>query len=371
MTTNIVKADEKNLKQFINFPYELYKDEPLWIGEVKMDVKHMLTEYPFWDHADKQLFLAYQDGRVAGRIAAVINRVHNEKWNEKCGMFGFFDCIDDEEVSSALFAAAKNWLKQRGMEFIRGPFNPSINHICGLLTEDFSNEPFIMMPYNFPYYEKLVKAAGFEKVKDLLAFERNKYDKFSTRFEKIIQRASRGQNNIVMRPLDVKNLEREAMIVRDIYNAAWAQNWGSLPVSEDEMAELAKQLKMVVNKKLTCVAEVDGVPAGFYICLPNLNRVLKILKGSLWNPVRIARALLAWRKIRDTRLVMLGVIPEYRKRGLDLLLIKHIVEGGVAAGYDMSEMSWLLEDNLNIINVVKECGGREMKRRYRIFQSTL
>ena len=369
--TNIVNVDEKNLKHFIDFPYELYKDEPLWIAELKMDVKHLLTKDPFWSHADKQLFLAYKDGKPAGRIAAVINRVHNEKWNEKCGMFGFFDCVDDEEVSSALFAAAKNRLKQRGMEFIRGPFNPSVNHTCGLLVEDFSNAPFIMMPYNFPYYEKLIKAAGLEKVKDLLAFERNKYDKFSPRFEKIIARAARGQGNILMRPLDVKNLEREAMLIREIYNAAWAQNWGSLPVSEPEMAELAKQLKPVVNKKLTCVAEVDGVPAGFYICLPNLNHVLKILKGSLKNPVNILRALLAWRKIKDTRLVMLGVTPEYRKRGLDLLLIKHIVEGGVAAGYHMAEMSWLLEDNANIINVVKEGGGREMKRRYRIFQAGL
>jgi len=368
--TDIVKVDKKNLKRFIDFPYELYKDDPLWVGEVKMDVKHLLTADPFWNHAEKELFLAYKDGKPAGRVAAIINRVHNEKWNEKCGMFGFFDCVDDEEVSAALFPAAKAWLKERGAEIMRGPFNPSINHICGLLVEDFSTFPFIMMPYNFPYYEKLVLAAGFEKAKDLLAFERTKEDKFSERFEKIIARASRGQN-IVLRPLNVKKLNEECLIVRDIYNAAWAQNWGSLPISKDEMLELAKQLKMIVNEKLTCVAEVDGVPAGFYICLPNLSHVLKILNGSFLNPLKVVRALMAWRKIKDTRLVMLGVLPEYRKRGLDLLLIKHIVEGGPAAGYDMAEMSWLLEDNANIINVVKECGGREMKRRYRIYQSGL
>ncbi|WP_424246107.1 ribosomal protein S18 acetylase RimI-like enzyme [Elusimicrobium posterum] len=370
MTVEIIPVTKKNLNKFINFPYQLYKEDSFWVGDLKMDAKHLLTKDPFWRHATKKLFLAVRSGKVVGRIAAIINHTHNEYWNEHTGMFGFFDSIDDSVVSDALFKAAKTWLKEKGMAVIRGPFNPSTNHPCGMLVEDFTNVPFVMMPYNYPYYEKLVLSAGLNKVKDLLAFERSEFDKFSPRFDKIINRAMSKQN-IVMRPIDIKNINAEALLIREIYNKSWAQNWGFLPMSEAEILELAKQLKMIVDPRLTCIAEMDGKPAGFYICVPNMNDVLKILKGSILNPIRLAKALIAWKKIKTARLIMLGVLPEYRKRGLDLILMKHIVEGGPKVGYWMAELSWMLEDNKNILTAITEAGCREMKRRYRVFETLL
>ncbi|ACC98736.1 hypothetical protein Emin_1186 [Elusimicrobium minutum Pei191] len=370
MSIQIVKVGKKNLKHFINFQYDLYKNDKFWIGELKMDAKHALTSDPFWKHAHKQLFLAYKDGKIAGRIAAIINHTHIEYWGERTGMFGFFECIDDKQVSKALFNAAKEWLREKGMSVIKGPFNPSTNHTCGMLVNGFDEDPFIMMPYNFSYYPELMEAEGFVKAKDLLAFERVAADKFTPRFEKIVARALRSKD-IKLRRINLKNLNAEIMTVRHIYNAAWAQNWGFLPISEAEILNTAKQLKMIADAKITCVAEINGVPVGFYIAIPNMNHMLKILKGTILNPFKLIKGLIAWKKIKDVRLIMLGVLPEYRHRGVELILIKDIVEHGVDVGYGKAELSWMLEDNKDIINVVTETGCRKSDRVYRIYQSPI
>ncbi|MGB2579789.1 ribosomal protein S18 acetylase RimI-like enzyme [Elusimicrobium simillimum] len=370
MSVEIIPVNKKNFNRFINFPYKLYKNDKFWVGDLKMDAKHLFAKDPFWNHATKKLFLAYRDKKVVGRICAFINHTHNEYWREHTGMFGFFDTIDDKKVSDALLNAAKTWLKEKGMDKIRGPFNPSTNHTCGMLVAGFDEHPFIMMPYNYAYYNELMESAGFTKAKDLIAFERTGEDQFSPRFAKIVDRAA-AKGGVKIRPIDIKNFNAEVMIVRDIYNKSWAQNWGFLPISEAEIMETARQLKPIVNTEITAIAEVDGVPAGFYISIPNMNQVLKVLKGSILNPLRLVRALLAWRKIKHCRLIMLGVLPEYRRRGLDLILIKHIVEHGQEVGYNMAELSWMLEDNKDITTVVKESGCRLSNRRYRVYESKL
>lgn len=369
MTQIIIKDAENNLKEFVNFPYDLYKNDPYWTGELKADTLKLLhPKNAFWTHARRKLLLAYKDGAVAGRICALVNDVYNQYHQENIGFFGFFDCINDEAVSRALFAAAEAWLKEQGVSAVRGPANPSSNHIYGLLTDNFDKMPSIMMPYNFPYYMELIEKAGFCKVKDLLAFERTRDDKFSPLFEKIVARAARGKG-LRLRRLNLKNLKEEAKIIRKIYNEAWAENWGHTPISEEEMQDMVQELKWVVRPEGTCVAEVDGVPAGFYIAIPNMNHVLKILHGTLCHPLRTLKALAKWRKIRDARLIMLGVEPGYRKRGIDLVLIKHIVEHGVAV-WDWAELSWILEDNEPIIRAMTEAGCRQTKR-YRLYQKSL
>ena len=330
MAVTVKELSEQELDVFVDFPFELYKDDPYWVSDLKEDVQYLIAKNNnFWTHGDRALFMAYQNGKPVGRIMALVNRAHNEYQKENIGFFGFFDCVNSPEAANALFAAAENWLRAKGVSAVRGPASPSSNHIYGLLVEGFDGMPAIMMPYT---------------------------------------RCSRGKG-ITLRRLNLKKIHEEAEIIRKIYNEAWAENWGFVPMSEREMADVVKELRLVVRKEGTCVLEVDGVPAGFYILIPNMNHVLKELKGSLANPWRLIKALWAWRKIKDARMIMLGVSPKFRQRGIDLILIKHIIDHGVAV-WNEAELSWVLEDNEGIIRGIMECGCHPSKR-YRIYQKSL
>ena len=369
MAFTVRQIAENELKLFVDFPFELYKNDPYWVGELKADTLKLLDlKNAFWHHAARALFMAFDEEKPLGRIAAIVNKTHNDYYHDTTGFFGFFDCVNDSSVSNALFEAAQTWLKTQGMTVMRGPANPSSNHPYGLLIDKFDSMPAIMMPYNYPYYVDLVEQAGFTKAKDLLAFYRHKKDVFSEKFLKVCARCARHQQ-VSLRRLDLKHLEQEAEIIRQIYNAAWAQNWGFVPLSKEEMADIVAELKPIVRLEGTCVLEVDGKPAGFYICIPNMNHVLKVLRGSLKNPLRVLKALWTWRKIKDARLIMLGVLPEYRQRGIDLILIKHIVDYGVAV-WDWAELSWVLEDNAGMIRGIDECGCHPYKR-YRVYEKQL
>ena len=370
MQTAVRQLAENELNAFIDFPFSLYAHDPYWVGELKADTRALLrADNAFWRHGTRALFMAFDaHGKPLGRICALVNQKHNQYHKENIGFFGFFDCINDRQVAAALFAAAENWLRAQGVSGVRGPANPSSNHTYGLLVDGFNSMPAVMMPYNFPYYASLIEQNGFEKAKDLLAFHRTRHDRFSERFLKVCARCAK-RGNINLRRLNLQKIDEEAEIIRTIYNKAWAENWGFVPLEKQEMADVVRELKPFIRLEGTCVLEEDGVPAGFYICIPNMNRVLSILRGSLKNPLRVLKALWTWRKIKDARLLMLGVIPEYRKRGIDLILIKHIVDYGVAV-WDEAELSWVLEDNAGMIRGIEECGCRYSKR-YRIYEKKL
>ena len=366
---DIREITAKDLNAFIDFPFELYKNDPYWVADLKSETRKLLREdNPFWQHSTRKLFMAYRDGKPVGRLGAIINRKYNDYHHTRIGFFGFFDAINDEEVALALFKAGEEYLRAQGISTVRGPANPSSNHTYGLLIEGFDKIPAIMMPYNYPYYANLIEKAGFTKAKDLLAYKRSKDDQFSPRFLKVCERCER-KGGITLRRLDLKNLEQEAEIIREIYNKAWAENWGFVPLDKQEMHDMVRELKPIVRSEGTCVLEENGVPAGFYICIPNMNHVLKILRGSVANPVRRLKALWAWRKIKDARLIMLGVLPEFRKRGIDLILIKHIITHGVAV-WDWAELSWVLEDNAGMLRGIEECGCHPYKR-YRVYEKNL
>ena len=357
------------LNAFIDFPFELYKEDPYWVGELKADTRKLLDpQNDFWRTASRALFMAYEGEKPLGRIMALVNRAHNEYHKENIGFFGFFDVVNDEKVSTALLSAAENWLKAQGVSAMRGPANPSSNHVYGLLVDSFDSMPSIMMPYNYAYYAELLEKAGLTKIKDLLAFHRTRNDQFSERFLKVCARCERAKG-ITLRRLNLKKIDEEAEIIRNIYNKAWAENWGFVPLTKQGMADIVKELKSIIRLEGTCVIEENGVAAGFYICIPNMNHVLKILKGSLTNPWRVMKALWVWKHIKDARLIMLGVLPEFRKRGLDLILIKHIVTHGVAV-WDEAELSWVLEDNAGMIRGIEECGCHPSKR-YRVYEKKI
>lgn len=372
MSENLIEIrqlTDAQLEQFVQYPFDLYEGSPYWVGELKADTKKLLSlKNAFWTHARRALFMAYRNQKPVGRICALVNDTHNQYHQENIGFFGFFDSVNDADVSHALFQAAAAWLKEQGVTAMRGPANPSNNHTYGMLLNGFDSMPAVMMPYNYPYYPALMQREGFEKAKDLLAFFRTKKDKFTPLFDKITARAQKAPG-LTLRRLNLRKLKKEALIIRDIYNQSWAGNWGHTPISEAEMIDMVNELKWVVKPEGTCIVEVDGKPAGFYIAIPNMNHVLKILKGTLTNPFNLLQALRAWRKIKDARLIMLGVVPEFRKRGIDLVLIKDIVERGTQV-WDQAELSWVLEDNQGIIRAMTEAGCYPTKS-YRIYQKPI
>jgi GNAT superfamily N-acetyltransferase len=370
MSLEIREISEKNLGVFIDYPYSLFKDHPHWVGELKKDVRHLLeTGHPFWRHGERKLFMAWRGSKPVGRVAAIVNQAHNNFHGDRTGFFGFFDCEDDKEVANALFAAAGAWLKTKGMDSAVGPVNPSTNETCGLLLEGFDGPPMVMMPYTPQYYLGLAEAAGFTKAKDLLAFRVDVAHGFGERFEKIVQRLTRGKD-IKVRHVDGGGLDKAIAEVKEIYNAAWEKNWGFVPMSDAEFNDMATAMKPVLKPEYLYFADVDGKPAAFVLLLPNLNIPLRAARGSL-NPLNLIPFLYRlYFKMACGRMLTLGVKQEYRGRGLEMLMIKQAFEGARKMGWEYGEMSWTLEDNTQINSVIEAIGGR-VYRKYRVFEKKL
>lgn len=370
MSLEIRETAEKDLGVFIDYPYALFRDHPHWVGDLKKDVRHLLeTGHPFWRHGERKLFMAWRAGKPAGRIAAIVNQAHNNFHGDRTGFFGFFDCADDKEAACALFSAACAWLKTKGMDSAVGPVNPSTNETCGMLLEGFDGPPMVMMPYTPPYYLELAGAAGFSKAKDLLAFRVEVAHGFGERFEKIVQRLTRGKD-IKVRHVDSGGLDQAIAEIKEIYNSAWEKNWGFVPMSDAEFNDMAAAMKPVLKPEYLYFADVDGKPAAFVLLLPDLNIPLKAARGSL-TPLTIFPFLYRLQfKLRAGRMLTLGVKKEYRGRGLEMLLIKKGFEAGRKMKWEYGEMSWTLEDNTRINGVIEAIGGR-VYRKYRVFEKRI
>jgi GNAT superfamily N-acetyltransferase len=370
MPREIREISDKDLDIFINYPYTLFRGHPYWVGDLKKDARHMLdTGHPFWRHGERKLFMAFNNGATAGRIAAIINQAHNNFHGDKAGFFGFFDCAEDREASGALFAAATAWLKAKGMDSVIGPMNPSTNETCGMLSEGFDLPPMIMMPYNPPYYLELAEAAGFTRVKDLYAYKYEVAKGFPERFEKIVSRINR-DNKVTMHFADVKNVDKSIEEVKDVYNAAWETNWGFVPMTTAEMDDLAKSLKPMLKPDYLYFAHYEGKPAGFVLLLPDFNIALKHVNGAL-DPLNILPFLYRCSfKLNRGRMITLGVKKEFRGKGIEMMLIKQGIMAAGKMGWEYGEMSWTLEDN-TLINGVIEALGSELYRKYRIFEKKL
>ena len=355
-------------KKFVNFPFKLYKGCPHYITDLKSNLIHLLNKDPFWQDNERALFLLYEDGEIIGRICALTNKAHNKHWQDKTGFFGFFDCINDARAAGVLFNTAASWLKKRGCTKIQGPVNPSTNHTCGVLLNRFDEDPFIMMPYNYAYYDELIQSCGLGKVKDLVAFERTDKEEMSPRMQKIIDRFKKNKD-ITFRPINLKNFNAEVENVCKIYNESWAQNWGFVPISDAEIQQTAKELKSIIKTEMTTVCEVKGEVAAFAICVPNFNKVLKEWQQNGW-PFKIFKAVKAYFNMRDCRMLMLGVHPSHRGRGLELLVVNEIIENCIKNGWNKAELSWILEDNKAIISVIEEAGCYKTKT-YRLYSKDI
>lgn len=362
-------AGPRDIEAFIRFPYRLHRSEPHWVPPLILERRDFLDprKNPLFEYAKVQTFLALRGGEVVGTIAAVRNDRYGQFHPEDAhlGFFGLYECVPDQAVADALFDAAAGWLRAEGKTVARGPVNLTTNDIVGLLVDGFQEDNAVMMPYNPAYYGGQFEAAGFVKAKDLFAYYMAKAD-CAERLTAVAARLERG-GHVKIRPLDLGRWEQELDFVRSTYNIAWADNWGFVPWTDREVAFIAKELKPLVDTRFAFVGEVDGVPAGFIVSIPDANEALKLAKGKLL-PFGILKLL--WKlKVSgcsSLRTMIMGVLPQYRRRGLDLLMIHHTIQNSINTQFRGAEVSWILEDNQALLSPLNQMGAKHIKT-YRIY----
>ena len=372
MDIKLVKT-KKDLLDFIKFPWKIYKNDPNWVPPLISERKEFFDskKNPFFKHSEVGFYLAKRNDEIVGRICGIVNHNHIDYHNEKAGFFGFFEAIEDFEVAEALLDAVKDWLKSKGMEIMRGPMNFSTNDELGFLFEGFDSPPAFMMPYNPKYYLDFMERYGMVKAKDLYAYYIDKNNRPPERMIKIAEEI-RKKENLKIRKLNMKDFENEVKKIKDIYNSAWSKNWGAIPMTEEEFDHLAKNLKKIVDPDLVFLAEIDGEPAGFSMALPNINQLLIKLNGRLF-PFGIFK-LLWFTKIHNVvdsvRILTMGVIHKYQKRGIDNIFYIDTYNTGEKKGYIWAEMSWVLEDNY-LMNRASEILGARVYKKYRIYETRI
>jgi len=366
--------NEKDRMEFIKLPWEIYKNDKYWVPPLIFDVRNNLNpkKNPFFQHSEVQLFLAENDGKLVGRIAAIKNNNHNNFHHDKTGFFGFFETIDDEEVSNLLLNTACNWCKDKGFDTILGPVNPSTNDECGLLIDGFDSSPVMLMTYNPKHYIDKIEKFGFEKAKDLYAYyipaSVINNEKMMAKLERM-SNMIKSRSDITLRKLNMKKLTQDVREIENIYNSAWEDNWGFVPLTSAEFDYMAGTLKAVVDPDFVIFAEVGGVPAGFTLSLPDINQVLKKLNGRLF-PFGIFKFLAGKKKIDLVRVIIMGVKPEFQKKGIDSVFYLETIKEGNRKGYKGGEISWVLEDNVMMNQTAVKLGAHVYKT-YRIYSKKL
>ncbi len=358
----------KELKKFIKFPWKVYKNDKYWVPPLDYDQKHILRKEknPFFEHAEMDLFVAESNGEIVGRIAAIKNDLHNEVHNDKVGFFGFYEAIDNQEVANKLFDAAKEWVKSKGLNKLRGPASPGVNDVYGLLIEGFDDYPRLMMSYNPPYYMTQMENYGFYKAKDLYAYQIDQ-DKI-LQSEKItrISKLAAKRAKATVRSVNLKDFHKELEKVKYVFNKAWQPNWGFVPFTDKEIEAAAKELKPLVVPELTIFLEIEGKTAGFALVMPDYNLIIKDMNGKLF-PFNFLK-LMRWKgKVDWARILILGIVPEFQKKGLDAYMYYEITERAMKLGISKGEASWILEDNV-MMNKGAEMMSGTLYKKYRLYE---
>ncbi len=361
-------ATRRQRNQFLQYPWQLYRNDPNWIPPIRVDQKELVgyKHHPFYEKNRAQTFLAYRGGEVCGRIAAILNRVHIEYCKENRGFFGFFECVDDQQVANALFDAARTWLAEQGIHAMRGPANPGINYIWGTLVEGFDSPPTFMMAYNPPYYARLIEGYGFRKAQDLYAFWANidMLPAASAKHEPIAQQIVE-RYGIRVRSLNRARFRQDVEAFLSIYNRSMVRHWGFSPMSNAEVQHMAQAMRFLLVPQLTVGAEVDGQLAGVALALLDYNPRIKKIDGRLF-PFGFLRLLLGRRKIKKIRLLAANVLPEYQLLGVGLVLVRAMTPAGLEWGLDEVEYSWVAESN-SLSRGSLEKGGAKRIKTYRVY----
>jgi hypothetical protein len=356
-------------RRFVRLPWAIYRDDPCWMPPVIASQEELLNfrPHPFYERSRCRSFLATRGGRDVGRITAIVNAGHIERYREQRGFFGFFECEDDVEAAGGLFSAARGWLRDQGMTSVRGPVNPSLNYECGLLIEGFDTPPFFMMTHNRPYYARLVEASGFGKIEDLYAFwgRTSMLSSLDSKLGSMVE-GVRERFGVTVRPLDRSRFDDEVRMFLDIYNSSLGGTWGFVPLSAAEIKHMAASLRHLIVPELALVAEVNGTPIGSVFCLLDYNPRIKAINGRLF-PFGFLRLLWNKRGIKRMRVISTNVVPEYQAWGVGLVLTAALVKPVLDWGMEEAEFSWVLESNY-LSKRTLERGGAIVTKKYRIYQ---
>jgi GNAT superfamily N-acetyltransferase len=365
-------ANRREKKAFLEYPWQLYRNNPNWVPPLRMDQKELVgySYHPFYLRNKLQTFLAYRDNQVCGRIAAIVNEEHNEFQKERRGFFGFFECVDDQEAAAALFDAARAWLIEQGMESIRGPASPSFNHVMGTLVEGFDTPPTFMMAYNPPYYGKLIESYGFRKSQDLFAFWGNAdmLPAIQKRYGPIAEQI-RERLGINIRTISKSRFRQDIKDFLAIYNESLRNNWGFSPMSDEALEYMARVFRYVLIPELVVGAEIDGRLIGIVLGLPDYNVRIKQIDGRLL-PFGFLRLLIGRRKIKKIRIVAANVLPEYHLMGVAMALMHAMAPRALNYGIDEVELSWVAESNAASRGSLEKAGAK-LAKTYRMYDLDL
>jgi GNAT superfamily N-acetyltransferase len=373
----VENLEEKN--KFLSFPWKVYQDNPYWVPPIYSERIHFTDpdKNVSFEHMEAQFYMALRGDEIVGTIAAFTNHRHNEFQNENIAFFGFFEVLEDYEAAESLLKTAESWAKERGHTTLRGPAQWTTNDECGLLVDGFDDLPRIMMTYNPPYYVDYVEKAGFKYARDLWAYEVEIKDFMENIGERLSKLTSRilERKDITIRNLDMKKFDEEVAKVKDLYNSAWSKNWGFVPMTDKEFNQLANNLKGVLDPDLVFLAEKGGKTVGFSITLPDLNQPLHVAHPKATTPEWLTMLKLVWnwkvaRKVTWIRVLVLGVIPEYRKLGIDALLYYKTALAASKKGIKSAEMSWILDNNDKMNRPIIAMGG-EVYKTYRFYEKAL
>ncbi len=367
------KTNKKHLTQFIDFPHDLYAQDPNYVPMIFMEQEALLNpkKSPFFKHSTAEYFLAKKNGETVGRIAAIRNNNHIAFTGKNEGFFGFFDVINDFEAAKKLLDTTVEWLHTEGLTNVIGPTNFSTNETVGVLIENFNEPAFIMNTYNSPYYDKLLSEYGFKKYTDLLCYDLPTRDMpqdvvdFGEKLEKRLN-----ERGITIRKINMKKYKEELNNFLPIYNNSWAENTGFVPMTDAEIKQIASDLKPIIDPDFIYFAEKDGKPIGAAITIPNVNEIqINIKKGRLF-PTGALKILFGLKKIKSVRIFALGTLKEYRRLGIDVCFyVKNIVtarEKGILRG----EASWILENNVAMNKALEHINGK-VYRKYRLYEKAI
>ncbi len=364
-----------DVRDFLDVVSYIYAGDPAFIRPLDQDLRDRLNpkKNPLFEHAEGTIFLAYRNGKCVGRITATIDHEHLARYKDDTGFFGFFDTIDDADVANELLGRAEAWLRGKGMKRVRGPISMSINEEVGCLVEGFESPPVFLNPHHLPHQSRLIEGAGYAKSKDFFGWHYSVGD--------LNARAKRGHDDILALPevrsrtMNMKEVERDVEITVDIFNDAWKENWGFVPLSKNEVRKMAADFKLILEPELTRIVTIDGEPAAVAVALPNLNELVRDLDGRLF-PFGLLKLLyrLKVTGAKSARLIILGIRKKYRNvrkyAALSAFLYAELNESGKKLGITWGELGWTLEDNGAVNAGIRMMGAKAYKR-YRVFDKEL
>ncbi len=362
----------RDRRLFQRLPWTIYANDPNWVPPILSQERLLLGwgRHPFFDHARMVTLLALRDGKVAGRIAVFVNDIHNAKYGEQRGFFGFFECVDDSAVAHALFDAGRAWLLRQGMTAWRGPVNPSLNYTCGLLIDGFESPPVFLTTYNRPYYAALIEACGFAKTQDLYAYEMDValLAKLVDRYKPAVMSALEDAD-FEVRPFDPSRATEEIATFLEIYNRALEGTWGFTPLQPREAKQIAAEMGHIIAPEFAAFALVDGKVIGAVFALLDYNQIIRKVNGRLL-PFGIFRLMFGRKRIDVARAMAVTMVPEYQQSGIGVVLIDRLVEAAKPWGLKRWELSWVLESNAASRGTLKRVGTK-LAKTYRIYDRAL